>query len=103
MVNSPSHHSHSPSQHSLTTPLQLTSFGRHGSGSGSVSTPETESSQATDTIGSLERDDDKGSHHLHDIANNQEIQRDEEEEAPPPPVAARPERTKSIVCVEIIS
>lgn len=95
VVNSPSHHSHSPSQHSLATPLHLTSFGRTGSGSGSVSTPETESSQATDTIGSLDRDDDKGSEHFADLANNQE-ERDDEE-APPPPVAARPERTKSIV------
>lgn len=97
VVNSPSHHSHSSSQHSLATPLHLTSFGRQGSGSGSVSTPETESSQATDTIGSLERDDEKGSEHLADIANNQENERDGEDKAPPPPVAARPERTKSIV------
>ncbi|XP_057370019.1 serine/threonine-protein kinase Pak-like [Daphnia carinata] len=96
VVNSPSHHSHSSSQHSLTTPLHLTSFGRQGSGSGSVSTPETESSQATDTIGSLERDDDKGNDHLADLANNQENERDGEDKAPPPPVAARPERTKSI-------
>lgn len=97
VVNSPSHHSHSSSQHSLATPLHLTSFGRQGSGSGSVSTPETESSQATDTIGSLERDDDKGSEHLADLANNQENERDGEDKAPPPPVAVRPERTKSIV------
>nr|CAH0100673.1 unnamed protein product [Daphnia galeata] len=96
VVNSPNHHSHSSSQHSLATPLHLTSFGRQGSGSGSVSTPETESSQATDTIGSLERDDDKGSEHLADLANNQENDRDGEDKAPPPPVAARPERTKSI-------
>ncbi|XP_046446253.1 serine/threonine-protein kinase Pak-like isoform X2 [Daphnia pulex] len=96
VVNSPSHHSHSSSQHSLATPLHLTSFGRQGSGSGSVSTPETESSQATDTIGSLERDDDKGSEHLADLANNQENERDGEDKAPPPPVAVRPERTKSI-------
>lgn len=99
VVNSPSHHSHSSSQHSLATPLHLTSFGRQGSGSGSVSTPETESSQATDTIGSLERDDEKGSEHLADIANNQENERDGEDKAPPPPVAARPERTKSIVII----
>lgn len=91
VVNSPSHHniSHSSSLHSVTTP-HLTSF-RHGSGSGSVSTPETESSQATDTIGSLERDDDKnGLDHLDPNANNQE------DDEPPPPIAARPERTKSI-------
>lgn len=62
-----------------------------------MSTPETESSQATDTIGSLERDDDKGNDHLADLANNQENERDGEDKAPPPPVAARPERTKSIV------
>ena len=93
VVNSPSHHnaSHSSSQHSMTAPhLHLTSFGRQGSGSGSVSTPETEYSQATDTIGSLERDDDKSSDHL-DHANNQE------DDGPPPPIADRPERTKSIV------
>lgn len=96
VVNSPSHHnvSHSSSQHSLATPVHLTSFGRQGSGSGSVSTPETESSQATDTIGSLDRDDDKLSS---DLANNHEHAREDEEEPPPPPVAARPERTKSIV------
>ncbi len=97
VVNSPSHHniSHSSSLHSVTTP-QLTSF-RHGSGSGSVSTPETESSQATDTIGSLERDDDKnGLDHLDPNANNQE------DDEPPPPIAARPERTKSIVIPHFI-
>ena len=103
VVNSPSHHhnvSHSSSQHSLATPVHLTSFGRQGSGSGSVSTPETESSQATDnTIGSLDRDDDNklsGS----DLANNHEHAREDEDEPPPPPVAARPERTKSIVWID---
>jgi len=102
VVKSPGHTSQSSSQHSLSTPLHLTSFGgRHGSGSGSVTTPDTESSQATD-IGSLERDDEKGAVIENDLVNNQlrgaaeEQDANEEEEPPPPPVAARPERTKSI-------
>jgi len=96
VVKSPGHTSQSSSQHSLTTPLHLSSFGRHGSGSGSVTTPETESSQATD-IGSLERDDEKVVLE-NDLVNNQmrAEEENEEEEPPPPPVAARPERTKSI-------
>jgi len=67
-----------------------------------VTTPDTESSQATD-IGSLERDDEKGAVIESDLVNNQlrataeEEDVNEEEELPPPPVAARPERTKSIV------
>ena len=103
VVKSPGHTSQSSSQHSLSTPLHLTSFGgRHGSGSGSVTTPDTESSQATD-IGSLERDDEKGAVIENDLVNNQlrgaaeQEDVNEEEEPPPPPVAARPERTKSIV------
>ena len=67
-----------------------------------MTTPDTESSQATD-IGSLERDDEKGAVIENDLVNNQlrgaaeQEDVNEEEEPPPPPVAARPERTKSIV------
>ena len=103
VVKSASQTSHSSSQHSLTaaatTLLPGSGHGvgvvRHGSGTGSASTPETESSQTTDTTGSLERDDDNKILGMDKDGSTNQV--DDEEEPPPPPVAARPERTKSIV------
>ena len=106
--------SQSSSQHSSsTTPIgQLSSVGgvgaavRRGSGSqGSISTPETESSSqtTTDTTASLDdrrKDAAEAAAAAAATATTTDVATDDaedENEPPPPPVAARPERTKSIV------